>query len=217
MSIVMPDSLIVQLDGNPGQYIAPGSAIICQAGADGLPFVRNGNVTVWYEGNTNGAVNLTHFIERARCAAGRMMHAYPTVAMMHVHPSELRVLADFDPVRGIVTGIMDFGNLSRQAGEDVSRLLPPETPPGGTDDGAEIGKAAALPAGRMLQVQPYVWQVSDGRIIIGPGDGEMRMYGPDDPVLMSAADTLDEVTQRIISGVSSRPAMKDMLSGSGGD
>lgn len=201
MTVISPDGLLVQLNEDICRELAPGSAILCEAGEDGLPVVRNDAVEIWFEGNVHDAVNLTHFIERARCAAGRMMLDYPTTARMHVHPLKFRVLAEFDLIRGIVTSIVDAQGLASQAGAESAMLLPPETPAGGTDNSNAVAEAANLPGGRLLRVDPYVWQVCDGRIIIGPGDGAMRMYGPDDPRLLTLVRDFDDHTRRIISGV----------------
>lgn len=56
--------------------LRPGSAIVGIPMEDGLK--------IYYEGNMHGATNLHNSRERIVCAAGRLFHRYPTVAMSFV-------------------------------------------------------------------------------------------------------------------------------------
>lgn len=65
---------------NNHPFIDPRSAIVTREPLQ----VEEGRVRVYYEGNRLGAENLTSFLGRALCAAGRDSERYPTVAMAQV-------------------------------------------------------------------------------------------------------------------------------------
>lgn len=69
----------------PALVIDAGSGVVC---ADFL----GERVLVYFEGNRYGASNLQTFEERVRCAAGRLVQHYPTVARGQF------ARADFTPV-----------------------------------------------------------------------------------------------------------------------
>lgn len=71
------------------RIVARGFAIVGKAGS-------TEQVTVDYEGNINGAVNIKTFADRARHAAGRQSVLYPTIARRTVHRSELCQVGWFD-------------------------------------------------------------------------------------------------------------------------
>src|ERR1035437_2667801 len=54
------------------------------------------HVTIYYEGNVYGAMNLKTFKERIACAAGRLATKYPTVAKMRAKREELVLVGQFD-------------------------------------------------------------------------------------------------------------------------
>ena len=81
---------------NAQPLIAPGSAIVAKEPLS----IEEGRVTVYYEGNLNGAENLRQFVERLNCAAGRCSERYPTVAMASLELSELVDVGRFDLATG---------------------------------------------------------------------------------------------------------------------
>ena len=64
--------------GRLASLIAPRSGIVGSLGPLGL--------TIYYEGNLNGASNLMTYEERVVSAAGRMFTGYPTSATMRLPP-----------------------------------------------------------------------------------------------------------------------------------
>lgn len=74
MSNVFP--VLVPKNMDEEVMIARGSAILAISEVDGLP----GNFKMYYEGNLNGASNLTEFDDKCYHAAARGVTKYPTVA-----------------------------------------------------------------------------------------------------------------------------------------
>jgi hypothetical protein len=79
--------------------VAPGSAIIGPEGSD--EWDGSEHVTVDYEGNVHGAVNIKTYADRARHAAERQLRRLPTVARCVAQRSELQQVGWFDPERGV--------------------------------------------------------------------------------------------------------------------
>lgn len=77
--------LIYVPSGSDHMGIAQGSGIV------GVPSAE-GNVTIYYEGNLNGCMNLGLYEERLQCALGRLVMKYPTVARSCVPASALTVV-----------------------------------------------------------------------------------------------------------------------------
>ncbi|MCW3783897.1 hypothetical protein [Defluviimonas salinarum] len=205
-------ALILAIPGRAGQDILPGSAIVCAADADRNPVVdTHGRVTAWFEGNAYDAVNLRDFIDRTRCAAGRMVQDYPTVAVRSVPAAEIRILADFDLERGIVTRIRDEHALAEQSGEDPARLVAPRDMRA-TTDREKIRAAMEIPGGRMAARDPIAWQAGDGRVILAGSDGAgTRMYHPADRDLPEVIGGLDEADLRRILGSDHRRNIEEHM------
>ena len=68
------------------KVLAQGSALV---GAPADARFGDGNVLVYYEGNIYGACNLETFADKAKCAAGRLITRYPTVAQVVLPREEL--------------------------------------------------------------------------------------------------------------------------------
>jgi hypothetical protein len=92
LAVFVPASATVPI----ARTIARGSAIVGKAGSD-----ETEQVTVDYEGNINGAVNIKTFADRVRAAAGRQSVLYPTVARSIVPRSALYQVGWYDPENGI--------------------------------------------------------------------------------------------------------------------
>ena len=76
--------------------LARGSGIV------GLP-LANGAIRIYYEGNTIGATNLSHYRERCIQAASRMLHEYP-----RGYPTRAR--ADVDTREVVEIGTIESSN-----------------------------------------------------------------------------------------------------------
>lgn len=95
--------------------IAPRSAVVSscdQAGETRL---------CYFEGNVYGADNLRRFSDRVRCAVGRAVHRYPTLARSRLPVAMLRHVGTFDARSQRITAITDPAMLSD--------YLTPEPPP----------------------------------------------------------------------------------------
>lgn len=76
---VMTANIYVPREGTRlHRQIAPRSGIVGVQDESGL--------TIYFEGNLNGAENLDYYAERVKCAAGRLFMNYPTVARLHLPP-----------------------------------------------------------------------------------------------------------------------------------
>lgn len=193
-------ALIVSV-GSPGAHgIKPGSAIICRCDGDGNPSIDDlGRVTAWYEGNIYNAVNLTAFIERVRCAAGRMTTNYPTVALLSVPAQDITVLAEFDLEREIVTRIVRQAELNDLAGEDTSLLLAGPVSNGPITDPSAIGAAVSRAGSRLVGRSPLAWQAANGHVVLQI-DGRTVVFHPEDPALRGVLHQHPEPVQRKLLG-----------------
>ncbi|MCE6957874.1 hypothetical protein LAZ40_02225 [Cereibacter sphaeroides] len=197
MSIDPTRALILAIDGPAGAHIAFGSAILCRSTEEGTPVVTEGRITAWYEGNTIGAVNLVDFIDRLRCAGGRLQQDYPTTAILSVPEADVRVLGEFDLERGIVIRVRDPEALDAQAGEPAHRLRAPMI--FDPEDPATLREVAKGPGGRMIATQPYVWQAGDGRILIQDNRRGRQIFHPDSAGLHHVLSHLpDEASSRLL-------------------
>lgn len=92
---------VLVLIPEPGTGIDPGSGVV--AGTPGTPGPPTGYLTVWYEGNRHGAVNLERWADRVHNAADRMLTRYPTIAMRNLPAEQLRAIGTYDPDTGEFT------------------------------------------------------------------------------------------------------------------
>lgn len=81
--------------GAPSWIIAAGSGIV---GTD-----YGDTITIDYEGNLYGAVNMVTWADRIYHAAGRHLQRYPTVARVRLPPMELIQVGEMDMTTGVVT------------------------------------------------------------------------------------------------------------------
>lgn len=72
--------------------LAPASGIVGEPTGD--------RITVYYEGNVHGAVNLKTFADKVECAMGRLATRYPTSSVRSVKEEELLRVGTFDPIMG---------------------------------------------------------------------------------------------------------------------
>ena len=79
------------------------------------------HITVYYEGNVHGSVNVVTYADRARLAAGRLLASYPTRACAAVDRGTLRQVGWFDQEKGIA--LLDRG----QAQEALTTWLDRES------------------------------------------------------------------------------------------
>jgi len=84
--------------------LATPAAVIIKAKSAivGVPSGDTERVEIYYEGNVNGACNLTRFAERCQCAFGRLATNYPTVAHMMASRNDLEPVGFFYPQEKIV-------------------------------------------------------------------------------------------------------------------
>ena len=108
--------------------IVPGSAIVARDDreSDSDPLL------VHYEGNMYGATNLESYLDRALCAAGRLLERYPTTAKMAAAPDELMFVGYLDyeqqriDIEGLgsdraLAGWLGYGDRSTVPTEEITR------------------------------------------------------------------------------------------------
>lgn len=92
-------------------HLKPGSAVVA-----GPP--TNGTVTIYYEGNTLGAVNLVHYEDRLKSAADRLVNKYPTSACLRVSESELHAVGEYETDDWETIGLTDPVRLAAWLGNE---------------------------------------------------------------------------------------------------
>lgn len=167
--------------------ILPGSALVCAA-RDGRPCVgEDGLVLFAFEGNAIGAVNLERYYERCLSAAGRLATRSPSIAYGRAHPENLTVVARFDLLRFVFTGVIDAAGLEAWSGEPVAGFLPPSDLQTPTDDPNVIASLCKLPMRSLMQGESgvFVWMLMDGTILSKDqgGAGALTVWRPGDPGL----------------------------------
>jgi hypothetical protein len=81
---------------DPPNFVDLGSAIVCALSGSDLDIGPSGLVTIYFESNRYGAVNLETFPERVRVAASRLVSHLPTVARALVPATSLRLVGTYD-------------------------------------------------------------------------------------------------------------------------
>ena len=195
-------ALILAIPGQAGERIVPGSAILSPMTFSGQPAVNSdGWVRFWFEGNTNGAVNLVSFIDKLRCAGGRLAFNYPTIAFGAVPVDQIHVLGEFDIERGIVLRIDDQKAMDRQAGEDTAWLCRPSpTAVSRVTDIEDIMAAHGRPGTRLLAHEDLIWQTGCGRIIHQEPIGDLVMDEPESHLAWSEGNRAGGATHKILLG-----------------
>lgn len=103
-------------------YVPSGDGTLPIAAGSGIVGIERGPwCDIWFEGNLYGAVNLTRWVERVACAAGRMTENYPTSARMVVPSNWLRRVGEYDIERGCAW-VEDKERASEWSGEDLSEI-----------------------------------------------------------------------------------------------
>ena len=199
MTIDPRHALIVSVGAPGAAGIVTGSAIIapCNGNRELIPD-ENGRITVWYEGNTNGAVNLHGFIERVRCASGRMSEKYPTSAIRTVSANDLTVLAEFDQERGIIVKIREPAALDLQAGEDAGKLFARQNTSITISDKTVIMASANAKGGRLISQTPFAFQCADGHVVVRRGDKNLMLHPASQDLDNDISDLSDKARFRIL-------------------
>jgi len=170
-----------------------GSALICAAGQDGeMRIGASGEVDFTFEGNAIGAMNLERFHERCLSAAGRLVHASPSIAYGSAAPDDLTPVARFDLSRMVFTEILDDALLEGWSGEPIPGFLPPPLDLPCLDKDL-IAPILKLPM-RHVICRPeaaMVWQLLDGTLIVKTPDQDICLVSRDDPALWDLTDRLD--------------------------
>lgn len=68
--------LIPKAESDMCKILVPGTVLV----ADMATLDSSGNLCAYFEGNIHDRVNLRRFEDKAICAAGRLIHRYPTIA-----------------------------------------------------------------------------------------------------------------------------------------
>lgn len=68
--------LIPKAESDMCKILVPGTALV----ADMATLDASGNLCAYFEGNIHDSANLRRFEDKAICAAGRLVHRYPTIA-----------------------------------------------------------------------------------------------------------------------------------------
>jgi hypothetical protein len=111
-----------------------------------------GQVTIWYEGNRFAASNLTRYVERVHCAAGRAAHRYPTIARSHVRLALLHPVARFDLTPGVLR-VTDVAPLKAWLGAETLQVWHEARIPNRLTQW--IGRGRPLPASTMAEVMAF--------------------------------------------------------------
>jgi hypothetical protein len=162
--------------------LAPRSALVCRADAEGRPILLDGKIPFAFEGNVNGAVNLERFFERCLSAAGRLKHRHPSIAYGAAAPEDLLPVARFDLDRMIFTEILDRDLLERWSGETAEAVMPAPVPTPCTEV-ASMRHLFDLPLS-VIAMDPdatMAWKAPNGQVIV-------RQKNPDATVLWSVED-----------------------------
>lgn len=98
----------MQLDPPLTVYVPAASAlplILHGSGIVGSPAPEgNGRVRIDFEGDKYDSASIVTFADKVLIAAGRHVENYPTVARMHVRPTDLYAVATFDGSRVQIDG-----------------------------------------------------------------------------------------------------------------
>jgi hypothetical protein len=162
--------------------IAPRSALVCRADADGRPILQGGKIPFAFEGNVYNAVNLTRFGERCILAAWRLKTRYPSISYGAAAPEDLTPIARFDLDRMVFTEIIDPDILEGWSGETAEEVMPALLSTPCTD--VEAMKHLFDMRLSVLCMEPdkrMAWKAPNGQVIIQERD-------PDTTTLWSVTD-----------------------------
>lgn len=190
--------------------LLPGSAVICRADPLWRPLERNGSVLLAFEGNEIGAVNLVDFVDRAICAAGRLVTRAPSVAYGYARPDQIRPLARYDLDRHVILGVLDPDGLTAWAGEPADRICPTrlKTP---CSDPDRIGHLFPLVRSPLISDPDgaLLWPLVNGQVLLRERPGEpVTLQDPEDLQFVRVLRGLDP-EERAIRGLYGRSGWPD--------
>jgi hypothetical protein len=201
--VVMPISIDL-INSGKWMDIAPASAMICHASEDGTPLIdEDGKVTIAFEGNVNGAVNLERFHEKCMCAAGRLSLHYPSIAYARVSPEDLMILAKYDMKSYSFIEIIDEEEMDLWSGDPASTYMPPpiDTP---CSDPEALKAVFDLPMSFVTSGLTKIFKLQDGKVLVHSDELGTVLFRPTDDALKAVSylqfATPDEM--RKIFGVS---------------
>lgn len=194
--------------------LSPGSAVICRADPLWRPLDRDGSVLLAFEGNEIGAVNLEGFVDRAICAAGRLVNRAPSIAYGQARPEQIRPLARYDLDRHVILEVLDPEGLSAWAGEPAERICPTrlEAP---CSDPALIGHLFPLARTALLSDPngALLWPLMNGQVLLRERPGEpVTLNDPEDPQFVRILRGLNP-DERTIRGLYGRSGWPDPADG----
>jgi hypothetical protein len=190
--------------------LLPGSAVVCRADPLWRPLERDGSVLLAFEGNAIGAVNLVDFVDRAICAAGRLVTRAPSVAYGRARADQIRPLARYDLDRHVILEVLDPDGLTACAGEPADRICPPRigTP---CSDPELIRHLFPLVRSPLISDPDgaLLWPLINGQVLLRerPGD-PVTLQDPEDPQFVRVLRGLDP-DERAIRGLYGRSGWSD--------
>lgn len=210
-----PDAMIQDLGGFlTGRLLEtdllPGSAVICRADPLWRPHERDGSVLFAFEGNANGAVNLVNFVDRAICAAGRLVTRAPSIAYGRARPDQLRPLARYDLDRHVILEVLDPDGLSAWAGEPAERICPPrlDAPCADLDMLRPLFPLVRAP----LLSDPdgvILWPLMNGQVLVREApETAITLRDPEEPDLVRTLRALDP-GERVVRALYGRSGWPD--------
>lgn len=203
-----PDALVQDLGPfRTGHHmetdILPRSALVCLA-RDRQPIVdEDGLVRFAFEGNANGAANLSHFYEKCKCAAGRLAQRAASIAYGEAPAETLTPVARFNLLSYTFTEILDLDKMEAWSGESASSYLPPADLKTPTSDPQVTNPLCALPMRMIAQGEQgiYAWLLMDGTILTKrlPDDGPLTAWRAGDEGLVKVLEKAGVEPSRRIS------------------
>jgi hypothetical protein len=144
----------------------------------------DGYVTIYFEGNLNGASNLEFFYARMGIAAARARDSSQTVAVARVREDELHRVAAFDPVRKVFTEISDPAALEAWSGEPIEEAVGVRL-----DAGIYGREPNMLIINQVTHLasdeEGYMFRTWGGQFLTAAEGGMFRIHDHDDPEMVS--------------------------------
>lgn len=162
--------------------ILEASALVCRADDAWEMMPVAGKVRFAFEGNAYDAVNMEHFFGKLRCAAGRLVQNYPSIAYGVASVEDLTPVARFDLDRMVFDEILDAEALSAWAKEPIEAICPPRLPTPCDDPlvikpllDAEMAPVLTDPSSVMI------WRLTNGQMLVGqPGAPRVCLWSIED-------------------------------------
>jgi hypothetical protein len=179
--------------------LLPHTAVLCRADPLWRPVLDRGRVRFAFEGNANGAVNLTRFADRVVCAAGRLSTRAPNIAYGSAAPDQIRPLARYHLDRHVILKVLDPEGLAAWAGEPVDEICPAHllTP---CDRIEEIRHLFPLVRDALAQDPNGVlaWTLLNGQVLVREHpEAPITLWSVEDPGFVRIARGLDLPEDRV--------------------